>query len=323
MSESSPTNGGAAEAVIARGRGFSPIWIIPIVAALVGLALAFEAIQSRGPNIVVVFESAEGLVAGKSKVKFREVEIGTVDLIRIQDREHVEVHCSLDKDVAPHLTEDSKWWVERPRVGGGQISGLGTLLSGPYLTFRPGKEGGKTAQQFVGLETPPLATGDGLVLVLEADTLGGVVAGNPIYYRGLPVGKVLSHRLSKDRNHVEIRIDIELRYASLVRNNSVFWNAGGISASLGLHGLHIHTESLRALLSGGVAFATPPHPGHRVTAGSVFRLHKEGKDDWRKWQGDFTEKKGKATKKEADKPEKRHGLSRFFHHRGKSKDEDD
>ena len=313
MSESTT---GDAEAVVARRRGISSIWLIPIVAALVAAGVALEAIQSRGPSIVVTFASAEGLTAGKSKVKFLEVEIGTVDVVRIADLEHVEVHCSLDKGVGAHLTEDAEWWVERPRVGAGGISGLGTILSGPYLTFRPGKEGGKRQREFVGLEVPPLPTGEGLTLVLEASSLGGVLPRNPIYYRELPVGSVLSHKLSKDTNRVEIRINIEPAYASLVRSNSVFWNAGGISASLGLHGLQIHTESLRALLSGGVAFATPQEPGHTVSARSVFRLHPEAKDEWREWQTDYRPKKG-------EEPEKHGLLGRFFHHRGKSEKESD
>ncbi len=321
MSKSGPTDGdantpgGAApEAVVERRRGVSPIWLIPIVAVVIAASLAYEAIQSRGPKVVIVFESGEGLTAGKSKVKYRQVEIGTVDLIQIRDLEHVEVHCSLDKHARPHLTEGSEWWVVRPRVGAGGISGLGTLLSGSYVTFRPGDEGGKIQYEFVGMEEPPLATGDGLGLVLETGTLGGVAAGNPVYYRELPVGSVVSHGLSKDGSKVKIHVNIETKYASLVRSNSVFWNASGISADLGLTGLHVHAESLKALLSGGVAFATPPKPGHTVSDGSVFRLHPEVKDDWLEWETDYTPQKG-------DESEKQGFLGRFFHHEGKSKEE--
>jgi len=144
--------------------------------------------------------------------------------------------------------------------------------------------------------------------VLETGSLGGVADGNAVYYREVPVGSVVSHELSKGGSKVRIHLNIEPKYASFVRSNSVFWNAGGISADLGLTGLHVHAESLKALLSGGIAFATPPKPGHTVSEGSVFELHAEAKDNWRKWQTDF--------------PEKKHGLlGRFFHHEGKTQDE--
>jgi paraquat-inducible protein B len=143
--------------------------------------------------------------------------------------------------------------------------------------------------------------------VLETGSLGGVAAGNPVYYREVPVGSVVSHELSKDGSKVRINVNIQRKYASLVRSNSVFWNAGGISANLGLTGLHVHAESLKALLSGGVAFATPPKPGHPVSDGSVFRLHPEAKGDWQKCYSSKEQKGGL--------------LGRFFHHKGKSEDE--
>ncbi len=318
MSQKAPENadaprGEAAEAVVKRRRGFSPIWLIPIVATVVAASLAYQAIQERGPQVVIVFESAEGLEAGKSKVKYREVEIGTVDLVRIVDLKHVEVHCSLDKATRPHLTEDTKWWVVRPRIGAGGISGLETILSGAYLTAQFGKDGGKTQRKFVGLEEPPLADGGALGLVLEAGSLGGVAVGNAVYYREVPVGFVVSSALAKDGSKVRIRVKIAARHASLVHSNSVFWNAGGITADLGLHGLHIHAESLKALLLGGIAFAAPRTPGHPVSEGSVFQLHPEAKDKWLKWQSEYRPK--------GDDAEKHGALARFFHHEGKSEAE--
>ena len=301
------------EAVVKRRR-ISPIWLIPIVAVGVGASLAYEAIQNRGPQVVILFESAEGLEAGKSKVRYRDVDVGSVDLIRFRDMEHVEVHCTLDKTLRPYVTEDAVWWVVRPRLGGGGISGIETLISGAYLTLELGETDAKRQREFVGLEEPPVAGEGGLGLVLEAGALGGVAAGNQVYYREVPVGLVVSQGLSKDRGRVRIQIVIQAKYASLVHSNSVFWNAGGITADLGLTGLHIHAESLRAMMSGGIAFATPPKPGHRVRAGSVFRLHPEAKGDWLEWESDYTPKKG-------EDPEKRGILGRFFHHDGKSEEE--
>jgi paraquat-inducible protein B len=188
MSENGPTTGGSgpAEPVVVAGRkGISPIWLIPIVALVVAAGLAYRSIQERGPQVVIVFESGEGLVAGKSKVKFRDVEVGTVDLVRIRDWKHVEVHCSFDKGARGHLTEGTKWWVVRPRVGHGAISGLGTILSGSYVTLEPGPKGGASPREFVGLEDPPLPAEDapGLPIVLHTNHLGGLDAGSPIFFR--------------------------------------------------------------------------------------------------------------------------------------------
>jgi paraquat-inducible protein B len=138
-----------------------------------------------------------------------------------------------------------------------------------------------------------------------------VSPGNPVYYRQVPVGAVVSHELAKDGSKVRIRLNIEWRYASRVRSNSVFWNASGISAHLGLHGLQVHTESLKALLAGGVSFATPPKAGHTVSDGSVFALHHQAEKEWREWETDFDAKPG-------DEPGKHSVLGKFFHHEGKS-----
>jgi paraquat-inducible protein B len=442
MSEGVPTSDGSspAEPVVVEGRrGFSPIWLIPSVALIVAAGLAYRTVQEQGPKVVILFESGQGLVAGKSKVKYLGVEIGTIDAIRVRDLQHVEVQCSLGKRSRPYLTEGAQWWVVRPRVGHGAISGLGTLVSGSYLTLSAGPKGGVKRREFTGLEVPPLPPADapglsivlrtdhlggldhgspiffrdihvgdvrqfalskdgktvevralissshaglvrsnsrfwnaggieitagaggidiktetlasilaggiafdspgggdpakagaafwlhdsdadvkktttthgGLGLVLETGALGGVSPGNPVYYRQVPVGAVVSHELSKDGSEVRIRVNIERRYASLVRDNSVFWNAGGISADLGLHGLHMHIESLKALLMGGVSFATPPEPGHTVSEGSAFPLHPEAKKDWMEWETDFDPKPG-------DEPKKHSALGKFFHHEGKS-----
>jgi len=197
---------------------------------------------------------------------------------------------------------------------------LQSILAGGVAFDSPG--GGEPAEKgdafwlhgsFVAAHKTNQSHG-GLGLVLETGALGGVAAGNPVYYREVPVGAVVSHELSKDGSRVRIQVNIQRRYAKLVRSNSVFWNAGGISANLGLTGLHVHAESLKALLSGGVAFATPPKPGHTVSEGSVFRLHPEAKKDWLKWEADYEPKPG-------DAPEKHHGLGRFFHHDDKPEEE--
>jgi len=232
MSESNESNGGASEApevVVESGRRISPIWLIPIVAVIVAGSLAYQAIQNRGPRIVILFESAEGLEAGKSKVKYLEVEIGTVDLVQIHDPKTVAVHCTIDKHASKYITKSAQFWVVRPRVGGGGITGLGTLVSGSYVTFRLGKLGDPPERRFTGLETPPLSIEDdpGLQIVLHTDHLGGLDNGSPVFFRDIHVGDVLRYELSKDGKTVNVQVVIGSSHASFVRTNSRFWNAGG------------------------------------------------------------------------------------------------
>ncbi|TDJ04597.1 MAG: MCE family protein, partial [Deltaproteobacteria bacterium] len=262
MSESNESNGGASEApevVVESGRRISPIWLIPIVALIVAGSLAYQAIQNRGPRIVILFESAEGLEAGKSKVKYLEVEIGTVDLVQVHDPKTVAVHCTIDKHASKYITKSAQFWVVRPRVGGGGITGLGTLVSGSYVTFRLGKLGDPPERRFTGLETPPLSIEDdpGLQIVLHTDHLGGLDNGSPVFFRDIHVGDVLRYELSKDGKTVNVQVVIGSSHASFVRTNSRFWNAGGVELSLGSGGLDIKTESLQSILAGGVAFDSP------------------------------------------------------------------
>ena len=249
----------APEVVVESGRGISPIWLIPVVAVLVAITLAVQAVRDRGVEVTILFESAEGLEAGKSKVKYRDVEIGTVDDVELRGPEHVAVTCTLRKDAAQYLTESAVFWVVRPRVGGGRISGLGTLVSGSYVTLQLGKVGDKRKREFTGLEVPPLAAEDepGLSLVLHTDHLGGLDAGSPVFFRDIHVGDVLKYELAEDGKNVDVHVAIGSSHSDLVRTNSRFWNAGGVELSLGSGGLDIKTESLQSILAGGVAVDSP------------------------------------------------------------------
>lgn len=455
------------EVVVRKGRGVSLIWLVPAVAVVVGGYMAWQAWQDRGVEVVITFPTAEWLEAGKTKVEFRSVQVGSVDKILFVPA-GVELHCTLDQQAKPYLTEDAKFWIEHPRVGGGQVSGLGTLLSGAYIAMRLGDPSKKAQRKFAGLSQPPvepegekglrivleadelygvsagtrvyyrqlevgkvdaytlaesgarfdihlfirqgyehlvrddsrfwnaggiqisgglanldvttpslasmLAGGiafdapsgkrapgakdgarfhllpdraavhdyayseGGLHVVAEAPHLGGIQVGDPVSYRELTVGEVVSRELSADSRRLRLHLNVQRRYAPLVRSNSVFWNASGISANLGLSGLHIHAESLQALLRGGVAFATPDDSGYRVKSGSVFALQPEPKEEWLKWdpalwRGRASEASSagapQEAKTEAEKKEAAHErqirdegkLARFFHHAGKSEEE--
>ena len=145
------------EVEVKKRRGISLVWLIPLVAGAIAIWLAYTTLQEKGPKITVMFDNAEGLEAGKTLVKYRNVEVGLVDEVRLSDDlSHIVVTASLDKTMEPHMKEGTRFWIVRPRVGFGGVSGLGTLLSGAYVEFDPGE--GQPAHDFVGLAEPPPIT---------------------------------------------------------------------------------------------------------------------------------------------------------------------
>jgi paraquat-inducible protein B len=469
----------APEPIVERGRSLSLIWVIPIVAVIAGASIGIHEFRNRGIHLVITLPSADWIEAGKTKIRYLNIEVGTVDDIRINEKaDGVELHCTIDQDAKKYLTNGAKFWLVYPKVGAGGISGLGTLVSGAYISVHLGPVGGKAKHRFAGLTTPPLesefspgltirlhaeqlnsldvgspvyyreikvgvverhelakdgsgvdfsvfippehadlvredsrfwnaggiqisgsiphlqiqaesldaiisggiafdsplgekaapAAKDsefwlhptladveayplsygGLRIYVEGPTLGSVAIADSVFYREVPVGAVVSQELMSDSKRVRIGINIQRRYAALVRTNSVFWNASGISASFGLHGLQIHAESIHSILFGGIAFATPNSPGDRVKSGSVFELNAEVKDDWLKWSpsiwrgpaaetpaksGEAASEAGNSSGDAADKSvsadasasSKEGGaasrVERFFHHEKKSEQE--
>ena len=270
----SPVEAAAPEIVVKKTGRFSIVWIIPIIAALIGAGLAYKSIAERGPTVAITFETADGIEARKTKIKFKSVEIGLVEAVNLSDDlTHVVITASLVKGAEPHLLEGTRFWVVRPRVGTTGISGLGTLISGAYIEVEPGR--GEPTRTFTGLEYPPVRPvgAPGLKLTLRARDLGSLSIGSPVYYRRVLAGEVERSRLSVDRRSVEVDIFINRPFDGLVRKSTRFWNASGIDVSIGADGMSATTESLEALLAGGVAFDTPDLEGEPVKAGTVFRLY--------------------------------------------------
>ena len=280
MSDSTPTGQTARPipaATVARKRRFSVIWVIPIVALAIAGWLAYVTLSSRGPMVKITFKDASGIEAGKTTVKYLNVDIGTVQNVHLsRDHTHVVVAARMSKDIADSLRQNTQFWVETPRVSAQGISGLGTLLSGPYIGMRPGD--GDRATEFKGLEQPPVLTDSskGTQFTLHSPTLGSIGPGSPIYYRGIAVGEALGYKLIEDQRGVNIEVFIRAPYDELVRADSNFWNASGIDVSIGTKGVNIRTESLAALLAGGIAFETPIESTatEPAKAGTVFPLYK-------------------------------------------------
>jgi paraquat-inducible protein B len=247
------------EAVVAtRRRRLSPVWIIPILAALVALGIAVQQILAEGPTITITLAAAQGVEAGKTFIKYKDVNIGQVTGLHLTDDfAKVRLTAQIDKSAAGLMVEDAKFWVVEPRVTLSGVSGLGTLLSGNYIGFEAGKSDRKE-REFVGLDAAPVVSGQaGRQFTLRADTLGSLGIGSPIYFRRLPVGQVAAYELAPDGRSVRITAFVNAPYDRFVRVATRFWNASGLDVSAGAAGVQVRTESLVALLVGGLAFDTP------------------------------------------------------------------
>ncbi len=237
----------------------SLVWIIPIVAAVVGLTMVVKTLLDHGPTIHITFNTAEGLEAGKTRVKYKDVNIGTVESIKLsKDRSHVIAQIQLSKEADSFTTKDTRFWVVRPRVAASGVSGLGTLFSGAYI----GADGGSSkekATNFTGLEVPPLITRDinGKQYALHAKDLGSLDIGSPVYYRRVKVGHVTAYSLDEDGQGVGLRIFISAPYDKFIGVNTRFWHASGFDLQLNAAGFKLQTQSLATVVLGGVAFQTP------------------------------------------------------------------
>lgn len=266
----------AVEVVSESKRSLSLVWIIPLVAAVIGGWLVVKTILEQGPTITIQFENAYGLEAGKTHIKYKDFNVGLVnDIVLSEDRNHFIVTAQLVKEAKPWLVEDTKFWVVRPRFSGGQVSGIGTLLSGSYIGIDPGKSS-KEQLKHTGLEQPPAITADrnGKEFVLHADTLGSLEVGSPIGYRGFTVGDVVSYQLDQNGKGVTLQIFVNAPHDQLVTENTRFWNASGIDVTLGANGIQLNTDSLASILIGGLSFETPASSWGAVQAPakSVFKL---------------------------------------------------
>ncbi|MDM0111037.1 MlaD family protein [Variovorax sp. J22R133] len=263
--------------VVAKRRDWMPslIWLIPVVAALVGFWLVAKILLNRGPEIDITFLSAEGLEAGKTAVKYKEVQIGTVQTIRLaRDRSHVNVTVQLKKEADSFTAKDTRYWVVRPRLDTSGISGLGTLLSGAYIGADAGSAE-ETASEFKGLEVPPIITRDapGRQFTLHARDAGSVDIGSPVFFRRIKVGQVASYQLDPDGRGVTLRVFINTPYDQYVGVNTRFWHASGIDVQLSASGLTLRTQALATIVLGGIAFQAPDdNLGELAGEGAAFAL---------------------------------------------------
>lgn len=253
-----PTPIPESRAVARKQTRLSVVWIIPIAAALVGVWVAITRIESEGPKITIVFQSAEGLEAGKTKIQYKGVDVGTVKTIRLSG-DHMRVLATVQ--MAPRtedfLVQGTRFWVVRPRISGANVTGLGTLISGAYIGMEIGSSA-KEKRDFVALETQPVITGDvpGRFFVLKTPDLGSLDTGTPVFFRRLQVGQVSSYALDPDGKLLTVKVFVRTPYDQYVNPNTRFWHASGVDVSLSASGLKVQTQSALSILIGGIAFET-------------------------------------------------------------------
>ncbi|CAG0991383.1 Intermembrane transport protein PqiB [Burkholderiales bacterium] len=256
----------------------SIVWIIPVLAVLVGIGIVVQRIRAEGPTITIIFRAAEGIEAGKTFIKYKDVIIGQVKTVQFtEDYANVEVTAKMSKRAAGLMVEDAQFWVVRPTISLSGISGLNTLLSGNYIGFQPGTSTVEDTD-FVGLEKAPFVAGRlGHEYKLRADDLGSLAVGSPVYYRRLPVGQVVSFDLTPDGKSVELHVFVNSPYDQFVSLGTRFWRVSGIEVTVDANGVDVRTESLAALLVGGLAFDAPPflHDTTIATSAAVFQLYND------------------------------------------------
>ncbi|CAI8742463.1 paraquat-inducible protein B [Pseudomonas donghuensis] len=241
---------------------WSAIWILPLIALVIGGWLGWQAYRESGVNIQVRFESGEGIVANKTEVVFKGMSVGKVKELVLDAKGNntgVIATIEMNKEAEPHLNTGTRFWLVKPSVSLAGITGLETLVSGNYIAVSPGQ--GEPTKRFKALdEAPPLSDSEpGLHLTLKADRLGSLNRDSPVFYKQIQVGRVKSYRLAEDQGTVEVKVYIEPAYAALVRKHTRFWNASGISIDADLSGVKVRSESLASIVAGGIAFATPEH----------------------------------------------------------------
>lgn len=251
------------------------VWVIPLVAALIGVFLALHTWYQQGPDITIRFKTGEGLEAGKTRIKYKDVDVGQIDSVTLaEDGSYVIAGARLARSADHLLVDDTRFWMVSARVSGSAVSGLGTLLSGTYVGLDAGKSA-EARREFTALDDAPVVSFDvpGRYFTLHAETLGSIGIGTPVYFRRMQAGQVTGYRLGEHGKRIEVRVFIEAPYDRFVTDDTRFWNAGGVDVKVGADGVQVNTESLTSILAGGLAFLTPADsPDEPAAAERAFRL---------------------------------------------------
>lgn len=268
---------------VRRTRVVRLVWVVPLIAALVAGYLIWQRIEELGPEITLRFTDGGGLRVGQTPIKYRGVQIGEVTSVGLtDDHKQVLVRARLQRSATAVAREGAIFWIVRPQLEWGGITGLGTVLTGPEIQVLPGN--GEARKDFAGLDSAPVGLETpGLQVVLRAERPQAIRANTPVFYRGVQVGLVQKLELGPNALSADVHVLVWERYANLVRAGSAFWNTSGVSVKGGLlQGMQVELESLRSLVGGGIEFASPEKSA-RAKPGTVFFLHDQPRGEWLAW----------------------------------------
>ncbi|MFL0811419.1 MAG: MlaD family protein [Agarilytica sp.] len=265
------------KAVVQQIRTISPVWIVPIVALVIAVWLAVQARLEKGAEIQITFPEASEIIAGQTLIKLKNVEVGMVKSVRLsEDLKQVIVKAEIDRSVSSYLSENTRFWVVTPRISATGVSNLGTLINGVYIVMDPGEKG-PSKNKFEGLNDSPAFVSDepGTQYVLQAQELGSLDIGSPIYFRQIRVGEVTGYELSENSEYVNINVFVKAPHDDLVKTRSRFWNVSGFGVSINADGMKAKMASLASLINGGIAFdnAASYEISQRAPLGHTYYLH--------------------------------------------------
>ena len=266
-------------AIVRKMARISPVWIVPIVALAIAIWLAVQARLEKGAEIEITFSNAFDIEAGQTQIRLKDVQVGKVESIRLsKDLKSVIVKAEIDREVSSHLSENTRFWVVTPRISATGVSNLGTLISGVYIVMDPGDKG-RYENEFRGLDESPILASDdaGTHFVLQADTLGSLDIGSPIYYRQIRVGEVTGYKLAENQQHVDVNFFIRAPHDQMVQKRSRFWDVSGFGVSMGAEGVKAKMASLTSLIAGGIEFDNSASfgPSERAAEGHRFYLFED------------------------------------------------
>lgn len=284
------------------------VWIVPVLALLVGGYVVNRHLLQRGPLVEIEFADAAGVTAERTKLVYKGIEVGLVEEVRLRpDLSGAVVSVRLDPGAEALARAESKFWIRKPEISLRGVSGLETLLSGVSLAVDPGE--GERTLRFAGLASAPSDVGGpSSRFVLRASRRHGIAEGVAVGHRGVEVGKVTGVELAPGADAVLVHVRVDAPHDRLVRTNTIFWNASGIDVDMSLfHGLRVREGGAGNLLTGAIAFATPERAGERASSGEVFRLAESVDEDWHEWTPVFDDTPGAVAGGAASHGEPAHG----------------
>lgn len=265
---------------IKKDYGISPLWILPVITLILAGWLVIKAINDAGQRIQIYFSDAQGLVSGRTTIRYQGLEVGMIrDISLAPDLESIYVDADIYPEATKLLGKDTGFWLVKPTASISGISGLDALVSGNYISIQPATkivDRDDVPKIYTALEGPPadLQASQGLNITLRSQDLGSLTIGSPIVYRKIPIGEVYSYKLDKDDNFVLIKAYINNDYAHIITDKSRFWNVSGAGAQVGFNGIDVQFESLSALIAGAIAVDSPDE-GEPIEENREFRLYRD------------------------------------------------